>query len=172
MKKHSRRTLVLAVLVVVAAVAAIGGYAYFTTTGTGSGTASVGTSSNLTLAGTAASTVYPGTSSAVSFTANNTSPGHQLLGTIYLASVQAYPTALDRTNGTNVIGGCGSVDPGNVGNAGTSDYYMADVAANQDFGPSGSPQAVTAGGTLVMNNLNASQDACKGAFLKLNLATR
>ena len=108
----------------------------------------------------------------MTFTADNTSPGHQQLGTIYLASVQAYPTALDRTNGTNVISGCGSVDPGNAANVGARDFYMQDVVSNQDFGPSAGPQAVVAHGTLVMNNLSTSQDACKSAFLKLNLSTR
>jgi hypothetical protein len=168
----SKKAIVLLAMSIVAIVAAVGAYAYFTTTGSGSGTATVGTSTNLALVGTAPTTLYPGTSSDVTFTANNTSPGHQQLGTIYLASVQAFASAADRTAGTPVISGCGSVDPGNAGNAGASDYYMADVVANQDFGPSGSPQPVTLHGTLVMNNLSASQDACKLAFLKLNLSTR
>jgi hypothetical protein len=168
----SKKSIALLATLAVAVIAAVGAYAYFTTTGSGSGTATVGTSSNLVLAGTASATLYPGTSSPVSFTALNNSSGHQQLGTIYLASVQAYPTAQDRTDGTNVISGCGSVDAGNVANAGASDFYMADVASNQDFGPGASPQAVTAGGTLVMNNLSSSQDPCKNAFLKLNLATR
>ena len=111
----SKKAIVLLAMSIVAIVAAVGAYAYFTTTGSGSGTATVGTSSNLALVGSSASTLYPGgPSSDVTFTADNTSPGHQQLGTIYLASVQAYPTALDRTNGTNVISGCGSVDPGNA----------------------------------------------------------
>src|SRR5207248_2861641 len=123
----SRKGIALLAMLVVAAVAAAGAYAYFTTTGSGSGTGTVGTSSNLVLTGTASATLYPGTSSPVSFTALNNSPGHQQLGTIYLASVEAYPTALDRTNATNQIVGCGSVDPGGVANAGLSDFYMADV---------------------------------------------
>jgi hypothetical protein len=168
----SKKALVLLAVTVVAVVSAVAGYAYFTTSGSGTGTGTVGTSSNLELTGTASATLYPGTSSPVSFTALNNSSGHQQLGTIYLASVEAYPTAADRTAGTNVISGCGSVDDGSAVNAAASDFYMADVSSNQDFGPSASAQAVTAGGTLVMNNLNASQDACKNAFLKLDLATR
>ena len=85
----------LGVVAVIAAMASVGAYAYFTTTGSGTGTATVGTSSNMTLPGTAGTTLYPGTSSSVSFTALNSSPGHQLLGTIYLASVVAYPTATE-----------------------------------------------------------------------------
>lgn len=174
MKKFSKRTWVLVGVVAVAAVAAVGGYAYFTTTGSGSGTATVGTSSNLALVGTSATTLYPGTSSTVSFTADNTSPGHQLLGTIYLASVDAYPTAADRTAETNAITTCGSISDGASANPATpvADFYMADVVSGQDFGPSASAQAVTATGTLEMNNRNVSQDTCKNAFLKLNLNTR
>ena len=107
----SRKGVALLAMLVVAAVAAAGAYAYFTTTGSGSGTGTVGTSSNLVLTGTASATLYPGTSSPVSFTALNNSAGHQQLGTIFLASVEAYPTAADRSAGTNAITGCGSSLP-------------------------------------------------------------
>jgi hypothetical protein len=168
----SKKGIAALIATLVVAISAVGAFAYFTTTGSGSGTATVGTSSNLVLTGTASATLYPGTSSPVSFTALNNSPGHQQLGTIYLASVEAYPTALDRTNDTNVISGCGTVDAGNAANAGASDFYMQDVLSNQDFPAGASAQAVTAGGTLVMNNLSVSQNPCKNAFLKLDLSTR
>jgi hypothetical protein len=170
----SKKGIAALIATLVVAISAVGAFAYFTTTGSGSGTATVGTSTNLALVGTAPTTLYPGTSSNVTFTADNTSPGHQQLGTIYLASVQAYPSALDRTNDTNLIAGCGSISDGAFANPAipVADYYMADVVSNQDFGPSASPQGVTATGTLVMNNRSVSQDACKSAFLKLNLLTR
>src|SRR5579863_10185497 len=66
-----------------------GAVAYFTTSGSGTGTATVGTNSALTIHGTSASTLYPGTSSTVSFTVDNPSAGNQQLGTIHLASVKA-----------------------------------------------------------------------------------
>jgi hypothetical protein len=171
----SKKGIALLAALVVAIAAAVGAYAYFTTTGSGSGSASVGTSSNLVLAGTSASTLYPGTSSDVSFTAQNNSPGHQQLGTIYLSAVKACnPGAW---NGTDCGSGgsevsCESVDPGNAGDANLSQFYMADVVANQDFGPGASPQAVTLHGTLKFHNLAASQDQCKNANLTLILATR
>jgi hypothetical protein len=171
MKLRSKRTLVLLGIIAVVAFAAVGAYAYFTSGGSGSGTASVGTSTAFVLHGSAPTTLYPGTSSNVTFTVDNPGSGHQQLGTIYLASVDAYPTALDRTNQTNVISGCGSVDPGNAANPGTSDFYMADVPVNADYAP-GSGQAVTPTGTLKMNDTAVSQDACKNAFLQLNLSTR
>lgn len=166
-----KKSIALLATAAVVAIAAIGAYAYFTTTGAGSGTATVGTSSAVTLYGSAPTTVYPGgATSVVNFTLDNPSSGHQYVNTVFLDSITAYPTALDRTNNTNAILGCGSVDDGSVANAAASDFYMADVAALQDF-PAGNGQTVTQTGTLVMNNLAASQDACKNAFLKLNLSS-
>lgn len=168
-----KRTLVLLGVMVVAIAAAFGAYAYFTTTGSGTGSATVGTSSNLVLAGTTVDTLYPGTSTEVDFTAKNNSPGHQQLGTIYLASVVACDSAfVAGVCSGSEIPTCESVDPGNVGDAGTSQFYMADVVSNQDFPAGGSPQTVTATGTLTLHNLGVSQDQCKSAKLLLNLATR
>jgi len=174
----SKKGIALLAALAVAVVAAVGAYAYFTTTGSGSGSATVGTSSNLVLAGTSASTLYPGTSSTISFTALNNSPGHQQLGTIYLASVKACSGAGSSWNGTacsnsgTEVTTCESVDPGNAVDAGTSQFYMADVVSNQDFGPGASPQTVNATGTLTFHNLAVSQDQCKNANLYLSFATR
>src|SRR5947209_8666436 len=78
----------LVALVSVGALVIVGAaVAYFTTTGSGTGTATVGSSSAVTLHGTAASTLYPGTSSSVSFTVDNPSPGAQRVAKIHLASV-------------------------------------------------------------------------------------
>src|SRR5579875_2924658 len=83
-KKH------IAVLTTAAVIGVAGAaFAYFTSTGTGSGTATVGSASNLTVTGTAASTLYPGTSSTVNFTVNNPSTGHERLGSITLSAVHA-----------------------------------------------------------------------------------
>jgi len=141
----------LLVLAVVAAVAAIGttAFAYFTTTGSGSGSATVGTSSAVTLHGTAASTLYPGTTSVVNFTVDNPSAGHQYVATIHLVSV--------------------TTDAGHSSCV-TTDFTMPDVTVNQDF-PNGSGQSVTPTGTLTMANTASSQDGCKGAPLTLNLSS-
>jgi len=168
---------IVAIAVVAVAAGAIGAYAYFTTTGSGTGTATVGTSSNLTLHGNAPTTLYPGTSSTVTFTVDNPSPGHQQLGTIYLAGVHACVGAGSSWTGSSCTSGgvhattCESVDPGNAIDANASQFYMADVVSNQDF-PSGNGQAVTATGTLKFHNLAASQDQCKNANLVLDFATR
>jgi hypothetical protein len=160
-------------LAALAAVVAVGGgtaaYAYWTTTGTGSGTASAGTSSAVTVAGTSASTLYPGTTSTVSFTAGNPGTANQSISSIHLVSVQAYPTSADRTAGTNVITACGGV-------AGAGhDFAMPDVTVNPatdgNIAAGATAQTLTATGTLTMNNLSTNQDTCKSAFLALTLTS-
>jgi hypothetical protein len=133
------------VVLIVAGVA----IAYFTSSGSGTGSATVGSSSAVTLHGTTASTLYPGTSSSVSFTVDNPSPGTERVGTIQLASV--------------------TTDAGHSGCVMT-DFAMPAVVANQSF-PSGNGQAVTATGTLSMANSASNQDACQGAPLTLNLTS-
>src|SRR5207302_10600248 len=82
-----RKRVLISVGIVSLLIVAGAAIAYFTSTGSGTGTATVGSSSAVTLHGTAASTLYPGTSSSVSFTVDNPSPGTQRVGTIPLASV-------------------------------------------------------------------------------------
>jgi hypothetical protein len=178
-----RRIAVLASLLV-AAIAAVGGWAYFTANGSGSATATVGTSSNLVLHGSTVGTLYPGTTVPISFTADNPSSGHQQLGTIYLAGVKACsgagsswdPSLNSGAGGCSNSGTeqttCESVDAGNAGDANLSNFYMADVTENQDLAGNATGVSATSGGTLKMNNLSSSQDGCKNANLYLQLATR
>ena len=123
--------------------------AYFTTTGSGTGAGTAGTSTALVLHGSAPTSLYPGTTSPVSFTVDNSSPGHQYVATIKLVSVStdSAHAACDVTK-----------------------FTMPDVVANQDVA-SGSGIAITAGGTLTMLNSPTSQDACKGAPLTLHLTS-
>ena len=139
------RTLAGARVLAVAGIA----YAYFTSGGTGTGSATVGSTQAVTLHGTATTTLFPGTSSTVSFTVDNPSPGTQRVGTIHLASV--------------------ATDAGHSGCV-VTDFTMPDVVANQSF-PQGNGQAVTVSGTLTMANTGVSQDACQGAPLILNLTS-
>jgi hypothetical protein len=124
-------------------------FAYFTTTGAGTGAGTVGTGTALVIHGTAATALYPGTSSVVTFTADNASTGHQLLNTITLTGV------------TTNAGHTGCV---------VADFTMSPVTANQDV-PSGTGIAITATGTITMANTAVSQDACKDAVLTLNLTS-
>lgn len=171
------RKRVLVTLSAVGALALAGvAIAYFTASGSGTGSASVGTSSALTIHGSSASTLYPGTSSTVSFTADNPSPGKQEIGTIHLASVKACTGTGSSWNGTACSAGgteqtsCESVETGSSdGNA--ANFWMPDVVSNQDLAGSSSGQTVTATGTLTMNDLSTNQDLCKNANLTLNFTS-
>jgi hypothetical protein len=149
MRKHLTKKRVILLAVVVAAVGAgTTAFAYFTTTGQGTGSASVGSSSAVTLHGSTVDTVYPGTSTEVDFTVDNPSSGQQYVATIHLDSVTT-----DVAHNTCNL----------------SDFTMPDVTVNQNFA-SGNGQVVTASGTLTMAD-NGNQDACQGAPLTLHLSS-
>jgi hypothetical protein len=149
----TRKRALLALGCIGALAIAAGAIAYFTTTGSGTGTATVGSSSAVTLHATVSSTLYPGGSSPVSFTVDNPSPGSQRVGTISLSSITV---DAGHSSCSTVIGG------------GNPDFTMAAVAVNKTF-PSGNGQSVTPTGTLAMNETGVSQDACQGATLTLHL---
>jgi hypothetical protein len=150
-KRRVKATALGLCLVAIAGVA----FAYFTSNGSGTGTASVGSSSAVTLHGSVSSTLYPGASSPVSFTVDNPSSGSERVGTISLSSI-----SVDAGHS-----GCSTVISG-----GNPDFTMAPVTVNQVFAP-GNGQAVSATGTLTMNDTGVSQDACQGATLTLNLTS-
>ncbi len=129
--------------------------AYFTSQGSGTGTATVGNSSNVTLHGTVTSTLYPGSSSPVTFTVDNPSPGAEFVHTIHLESIT--PDASHASCSVVISGG-------------NPDFTMPDVVANQDI-PSGNGNPVTAEGTITMNDTHVNQNACQGATLTLNLTS-
>jgi hypothetical protein len=130
--------------------AAIG---YFTSSGSGTGAAAVGSSSSVTLHATISSNLYPGSSSPVTLTVDNPSSGVQRVGTVSLASI-----SVDAPHS-----GCSTTISG-----GNPDFTMAAVPVNQVF-PPGSGQSVSATGTLAMNETGVNQDACQGATLTLHL---
>ena len=153
MKLITKRRAIFALTAALMVVVVGGAYAYFTTSGTGTGTAAVGSSSAVTLHATVTGSLYPGSSSPVSFTVDNPSSGKQRVGTISLSSI-----TVDAAHSE-----CSTVITG-----GTPDFTMAPVVANQNFA-NGNGQAVTATGTLAMNETNVSQDKCQGATLTLHL---
>lgn len=128
-------------------------FAYFTSSGSGTGSATVGSSSSVTLHATITSSLFPGSSSPVSFTVDNPSSGVQRVGTVSLSSISTdagHSSCSVKISGEN------------------PDFTMAPVPVNQVF-PPGSGQAVSATGTLAMNETGVNQDACQGATLTLHL---
>lgn len=150
----SKRALVVLGCVGALAIGAVA-YAYFTSTGSGTATAKVGTSSAVTLKGTVSGNLYPGASSQVSFTVDNPSSGAQRVGTITLTGI-----TVDAAHST-----CSTVISG-----GNPDFSMPAVTVNATF-PSGNGQAVTPKGTLTMNDTGVNQNACQGAELTLALSS-
>jgi hypothetical protein len=171
---RKRRSLALAGLLLLLLTA--GAVAYFTTTGSGTGSATVGSNSTLTLHPTlSGGNLYPGTTNTVSFTVDNPSPGHQLLNTIHLASIKACTGAGSSWNGSSCSNSgteqttCESVETG-ASDTTTANFWMPDVTVNKDYG-NGNGQSVSQTGTLTMNDLNSSQNACQGANLTLNFTS-
>src|SRR5579859_8288507 len=166
-----RRILIGVGAVVVTLVLGGAALAYFNASGSGTATATVGTSAALTIHGSTSGSLYPGVSTTVTFTADNPSSGHQKIGTIHLASIVACDQAF--SGGTCASGHeittCESIETGAT-DGNTANFWMADVVSNQDLAP-GSGQSVTATGTLKMNDLSISQDSCKNANLLLNFTS-
>jgi hypothetical protein len=153
MRDITKRRAVLALSCICLLAVAGGAYAYFTTTGSGTVTASVGTGSAVTLKGTVTGNLYPGSSSPISLTVDNPSSAKQRVGTISLEKITA---DAGHSSCSVVIGG------------GNPDFTMAEVVVNKTYGQ-GNGQAVTPNGTLTMNDTGVSQDACQGATLTLTL---
>lgn len=147
---QSRKQRTLAAFGAAVSVIAVGiAIAYFSATGSGTGSATVGSGSTVTIHGATASTLYPGTGSTVNFTVDNPSAGSQRVNAIQLGSVTT-----DAGHSACVM----------------TDFTMPNVTVNQTF-PNGNGQAVTATGTLTMANTALNQDACQGAPLTLHLTS-
>ena len=178
LKKIGRRSWILLAVFLVAVIAAVGGYAYWTSTGTGTGSATVGTdAANLVVTGTTSGLLYPaGPGRTVSFTAANPASFNQSIAKIHLVSIEACTAAYSGgVCGGSVIAGCGSINNGAIANAGTNDFYMGDVTVNPatdgKIVSGATAQVLATAGTVAMNDTSANQDACKLASLKLTLST-
>jgi len=150
MKRYARKRLVLlGVVAVVAGMAAFGAYAYWTASGTGAGTATVGTDSGVTIAVTnTGAALYPGGSATITFHVQNDSSSSAVtVGKV----VQDGPV-------TGLPVGCSAAD-----------FSFADVTLNESVAASGNGANHT--GTLSMANTASNQDACKNASPVLHLKT-
>ena len=89
MRSWTMKKRVFAAMCVGALALAGAAVAYFTTTGSGSATATVGSSSAVVVKATVGGTLYPGVSQTVTFTIDNPSPGAQRVGTITVTGITA-----------------------------------------------------------------------------------
>lgn len=170
-----KRSLTLAALLLL--LLSSGAVAYFTATGAGSGSATVGASSPLVLsASLSGGSLYPGTSDTVTFTATNSSAGHEYVQTVSLAGIKActgagssWNTATSScSNGGTEATTCEDYETG-ASDTTTKDFWMPTVTENQDI-PNGST-ALTTTGTLKMNDLSSNQNACQNANLYLTFTS-
>jgi hypothetical protein len=147
-----------AVLVVALATA---GFAFWTTSGNGSGTGSTaaGTANDLSFATTAINAMYPGDSSQtfkVTVTNNNATQ------TSTVTSVKAYIT----TDSSGVCDGSdfllnGVAAPSTAGTAVALGWTQSDIAA-------GGSAATSGADSIQFNNKATNQDACKGVGVTLH----
>jgi hypothetical protein len=156
--KTKKGLAMLAALVVVA-VSAIGAYAYFTSLGTGNGSAAAGANDTaITLHATFAANLVPGTNRSVSFTADNSSL-----------------TTTGRV-GTIKFGSVSSTNPGcqTYLTANQADFTMPDVDENTSVhaapGGDGTPMPYNA--TLTwLNSDTVNQTPCASQPLTLNVTS-
>jgi hypothetical protein len=136
------------VLGVVAALAVAGvAIAYWTTTGSGSGTGKVASSNGtISLSGTITEELTPGSTSPVTFTASNTNSSSLLVGTVHAV------VSTDKV-------GCTA-----------SDFVINDTEENQAI-PAKTEEALTTDGSIKMVDSAGNQDACKGATVTLTLSS-
>lgn len=153
---HFTKKRALVAAVVGSLVLSVGAFAYFTNTGSGTGSASVGSSdaTTVTQIGTLAA-LYPTTSQPVSVTVTNPGSGSQHVGSVHLASITS-----DKGVACDV-----SLATSGVATA----FTMADITINETLA-AGATSTIHSG-TLAMNDTLVSQDGCQGAVLTLNFTS-
>lgn len=147
-----KRKKILVPLLAVLALAVTGAaIAFWTTSGTGSGTATVGTDSGVTINPVSfTGTLYPAGSVPVSFTINNLSADTAVRVASVVADTSTYVNGI-----SGLPAGCNAAD-----------FHFGDVAVASSIPASGT---LPGSGTLAMDNTAVNQDACKGASPVLHL---
>jgi hypothetical protein len=145
----------IALAAVASLVVAGAAIAYFTSTGSGTGSATVGSTTPVTIVGTTSSALYPaGPAVPVSVVVTNPGAGSEQIGTVHPVSITP-----DSGHSACVV----------TLNATGAAYTMADVTINQDVAAGASSTAVN--GSLQMNDTGIPQDACQGATLTINFTS-
>ena len=140
---------------------AVTAFAYWTTSGSGTGSATAGSDAGVTASGNPADGIYPGSSSAVTTTVTNSSATQAQFVTNLHVTI-----SIDSAHAT---AGCLAswftykADS----QASGSDTNPHTVALNTELAASGS---TTVDGHVFMANPNTNQDSCKGATINLAYA--
>ena len=146
MKRFGKRAWVLIAVLAVAVVAAVGGYAYWTTTGDGTGSGTVGSAGQYTVTVSFPSgQLHPGGNVAVSGTITNNTSSDLQVSTVAEHAVVA-------------SGSC---------TAGWFHFSGTVTGGTQTLAASGGSTGYT--GTLSMDETGTNQDACQGATVDLTV---
>lgn len=147
-----KRAVILGVVAAMAFSAAA--VAYFTTGGSGSGSATVGTSSAALITQTnTLAALYPTTSQAVNLNIKNTGTGSQFVNKVHLDSITA-----DATHSTCDVSSSGA----------NAAFTMADVTVGETLAAGAT---TSKSGSLAMNDTGVNQDSCQGATLTLTFSS-
>ena len=147
-----KRAVILAVVAAMAFSAAA--IAYFTAGGSGTGSATVGTSATALITQTnTLGGLYPATSQPVNLDIKNTGTGSQFVNAVHLASIAA-------------DSGHASCDVSSSG--ANASFTMADVTVGQTLAAGAT---TSKSGSLAMNDTGVSQDSCQGATLTLTFSS-
>jgi hypothetical protein len=170
----SKKGIALLAALAVIAVSAVGAYAYFTASGSGTGSASVGqAANNLVVTGSAPDALTPGgPGSAVSFTVANPANFNQYISSITLSGVVACNTALVNNacpSGHDIS----TTDPTDTAKCDVGAFSMADVTpiTDGDITPHAVTQGISESGQLLMADNGHDQGACEHANLALSFTT-
>lgn len=148
-----RRAAVLSFVAVLALTGAA--VAYFSSTGTGTGSATVGNATAFTVHGDVSSALYPaGPAVTVPITVKNNSTGAQKVGTVTLDTITADPGHLACDTSLN--------------STGSAFTFVNPVTIDQDL-PAGATSTIV-NGSLQMNDTGVLQDSCQGATLTLHFS--
>jgi hypothetical protein len=153
-KKSTKRGLKIVALTGALVLAGGAAFAYWTQGGTGTGSASTGTTTAVTVkqTGGAISGLAPGVA-AQTLSGNFDNPNG---GPVYVATVTASISSVVKASGA-AAGTCDSTDYTLTGAAMTVGAQV----------PAGNAQGSWTGATLAFNNKATNQDACKGATVNL-----
>jgi hypothetical protein len=134
--------------------------AFWTTSGSGSGSATTGTDAGVTVSGDPSNGIYPGGSVPVTTTiTNSSSTQKQYVANLHVA------ISIDATHAGN---GCAaSWFTYKADSEGSGDSNPHTVAVNTELAASGSH---TVDGHVLMSNPSTNQDACKSATINLAYA--
>ena len=136
------------------AVLAVAGIAvaFWTASGSGSGTGKVATSNGtLSLSGTISNELSPGSTSPVTFTASNSGSSSLQVGTI---------TSVVSIDEAHAEAGCAA-----------SDFTINPTVENQTIAAGASNVALANDGSITMADTEVNQNACKGATVSLELSS-